>query len=691
MMKRVRHILSYPEWWLIIIPLCTYWQIAFCQYTMKWDMTDQVFVWHRFISECFHHHLLPLWAPYSRFGYPFFADPQSGLFYPITWIFTCCFHYSLYTNNLEFIACVIGAAFGMKFLLESLRVERFTACIFGLVYALSGSFVSNASHITFTSGLCWVPFILASYIRLLQTGHYRYSLLMAIFLFLQISGGYIGMSIILFYVLIFIFLYYLVFLFRSRPQRLAPLLLNHILIGVFTSLLSVGFIYAVSKGLPFIDRQHGISKEMANSIAFTPSSFITFLYPSVAENDFIQFGTDLTMRNIYIGTLALLLIVASFASPQRLKYFVFAGAIVFLLAAMGGHAPVRGWLYSHLPLMNMFRMAAIFRFFACICLLILAAFAFDEVFEKGNKTSLRALKNILGISISLSLVLLCVLLFTKRHELHLPHTSSLITFTEYLRHTSIPSVILLHGGIHFIILGSAFLVLIYCRVNLLKQKHLFTGLILLDMIIAVQFNSYSTIASTKTVSEIQSRVNKLPDGFPIIANVPLSSYNEWNDSTLAPPLWHNAGFLKKQVTFDGNNSYNLNVYNQLTDRHDFYKLLTQRKFITASPDSAQISIIKSDPGQLSFTIKSKQEETVGIGQFFFAGWQVKVDGGKAPGKLAEDSLHFIQCTVPSGEHLVQLSFQPAGVQFSFIYTVIVFVVSVVSVLILFTRRTTSQK
>jgi hypothetical protein len=691
MMKKARQILSCPEWWLIIIPIFAYWQIAFCQYTMKWDMTDQVFVWHRFISECFHHHILPLWCPYSRLGYPFFADPQSGLFYPVTWVFTYFFHYSLYTNNLEFIVHVIGAAFGMKFLLESLQVRRYTACIFGIVYALSGPFVSNATHIVFIYSLCWLPFILGSYIRLLQTGQYRYSLLMAIFLFLQISGGYMGISIILFYVLIFILLYYLVFLFRVRPQRLPSLLINHILVGGFTALLSVGFIYAVSKGLPYIDRQNGLSKEMANSIAFTPFSFLTFLFPFIGDNDLIHFGTDLTMRNIYIGSLTLLLAFCSLLSPRRFTVFVLAGSIFFLLAALGGHAPVRSWLYGHLPLMNMFRMAGIFRFFACIGLLVLAAYAFDEIFERGNKIPARTLRIIIGAAGPLSLLFFCVILVARRHGLHPPHTLSLLAFTEYLKHAGIWSVIFLQGIIHSAILGSVFFILMYMKFNSSIPKYLFAGLIALDMIIAVQGNIFSTVASTKTVGKIQSRINKLPEGFPVISNVPLSSYNEWNDSALAPPLWHNAGFLRKQVTFDGYNGYNLTAYNQLADRQDFYKIIQERKFIMAYPDSAEISITKFNPCQISFTIKSKRDETVGVGQFFFAGWQVKIDGNKGPGKLTEDSLHLIQCSLPSGNHLVELSFEPGGVRFSFIYTILVFITGIVCTVILFFRRFIPEK
>jgi len=686
-MNRVKQILSYPEWWLIIIPLLAYWQVAFGQYTMKWDMTDQVFVWHRFISECFHLHILPLWCPYSRLGYPFFADPQSGLFYPITWLFTYFSHYSLYSNNLEFITHVIGAAFGMKFLLESLQVRRHTACVFGLVYALSGPFVSNATHITFICSLCWLPFILGSYIRLLQTGQYRYSLLMTIFIFLQLSGGYIGISIILFYVLIVIFLYYLVFVFRSRPQRLSLLLLNHILIGAFTFLLSIGFIYAVSKGLPFIDRQHAISNDMANSIAFTPFSFTTFLYPLITNNDFIHFGTDLTMRNIYIGVLALILVAVSFFSPRRLKFFVLAGIIFFLLAALGDHTPVRGWLYSRLPLMNMFRMAAIFRFFACIGLLTIAAFAFDEVFERGINLSGKALKSIVGTAGFLSLLLMCVIMLIKRPELHLPHTSSLIACTEYLRHTSIWSVIFLQSIIHLAILGSAFIILIYLSDNSPLRKFMFAGLIILDMTIMVQGNIFSTVASTKTVSEIQKKIDKLPVGFPIVSNVLLNSYNEWNDSTIAPPLWHNAGFLRKQIAFDGNNSYNLNAYNQLADRQDFFEILAAFKFISTCDRSAKILILKFEPNQIVFKASSKCDGIAYIGQIYFPGWQVRVDGQLDASEQGY-YLPIIRCHIPSGDHLVELSFEPTGVRFSFIYTVIAFVITLTGTLILFTRRTT---
>jgi hypothetical protein len=683
-MNKFRQILLSPEWWLVIIPLIAYRQIAFFQHTMQWDMTDQAFVWHRFISECFHQHILPLWCPYSRFGYPFFADPQSGLFYPPTWFFTYFFDYTLYTNNCEFIFHVIAAAFAMRFLLVTFQVGRFTACTFGLVYALSGPFVSNATHISFICSLCWLPFVLGSYIRLLKTTEYCYALLTALFLYLQLSGGYVGISIILFYVMSFICLYYLIYIFPLLLHK-RKFIRSHMLLGVVTVLLSVGFIYAVSKGLPYIDRRDGISREMANSIAFTPPCLLTLFYPGIADSDFVHFGTDLTMRNLYMGALTLILIMISLFRPRRVKWIVLGGSILSLLMAMGDHTPLRGWLYSYVPLMNLFRMAAIFRFFSCIGFVALAAFGFDEIFEKSYQVSLAALKNFIGIAALLLLTILSFILVEKNPSLHYPDLSSLIVFSDYLKHTDKWSTVFLQSCIDITALGIALFALIYFKENLRLQKYFFAGLVLLDMGIAVQGNVFSTVANPKTVADVQCNIEKLPKGFPIISNDKLGAYSEWNDTSLAPPIWHSAGFLQKHITFDGNNSYNLIAYNQLADRKDFYQLLSQRKIISTQPESMGIVIKRFYPGRILFDINSDKDATVYIGQLYFPGWTSSIDGGVKQAIGIEANTNFMSCHIPAGHHMVNLVFAPTAIDAVFSYTVVIFVFMSMCTLLFFLK------
>jgi len=508
---------------------------------------------------------------------------------------------------------------------------------------------------------------------------------MAVFLYLQLSGGYIGISIILFYVLSFIFLYYIIFIFPSGKRRFSVLLSGHVLLIVLTVLFSIGYFYTVSQGLPYIDRQHGISREMANSIAFTPPSFLTLLLPGISDSDFIPFGTDLTMRGLYIGLLPLLLVIVSLLRRGRFRLIVFIGSIFFLLAAAGGYTPVRGWLYSYIPLMGLFRMAAIFRFFTCVGFIVLAAYGFDDIFEKKSAPAIKVSKAIFAISGILLLLFLIVVFLIQRHMLHRPPVSSLFTFTEYLKHTTILTVAFLQGLFDLMILGLALFSFLYLWGNSNVIKYVFTCLILLDLSLAVQGNIFSTIVSTKSVANIQANINKLPRGFPIPDNAALLSHNEWNDSTLAPPIWHNAGFLRKQVTYDGNNSYNLTAYDKLADRKDFYKVLSERKFISTTPE-ASAYIVSFGPNQISLAVSSPIDMTVSIGQVFYRGWKIKIDNRPTLYTVAEDSTHLMKCEITRGNHLVGMYFEPAGAKLIFIYTLVVFVTGLVAVLILFGRQ-----
>src|SRR5687768_2172542 len=88
---------------LVVFPFLAFWQIGWMQNTMKWDMIDQFFPYRYFIGECFNAGVLPSWNPYQFLGEPFHADPQSGFWYPVTWLLTLAGGYSVYTMNFEFV------------------------------------------------------------------------------------------------------------------------------------------------------------------------------------------------------------------------------------------------------------------------------------------------------------------------------------------------------------------------------------------------------------------------------------------------------------------------------------------------------------------------------------------------------------------------------------------------------------
>lgn len=683
MIAAIKNKLYRAPWLLLLIPALAFWQITFFANTMKWDMLDQNFPWHRFISECFRQHILPYWCPYSRLGYPFFADPQSGMFYPVAWIFALVGRYTLYSNNWEFIFHVTLAAVGMRVLLRSVGVARSSAYLFGAVYAMSGPMVSNATHIILIHSLCWLPFILGSYVYMLRSHHTRYALATAFFLSMQVCGGYAGLTIILGYLLAGGFLYWLLSVGVKDREALLKAGVNSIIVLVTTVALCAGFLYAVSYGLPYIDRTAGVTKQMANGIAFTPRSFITFILPLTSGNADLYFGTDSTMNNLYVGLLSLLFIVpALIMYPSRFKWVLVFVSVFFLLVAMGGSTPMRGWLYDYVPLMKLFRHAAIFRFITAMSLVVLAALSFEDILGTDN-AMLRQTKWVFVLAFISFLACTVLILCVKFQMPPLGHILSLFDLSQFFVHTSKWSVIVFNALLQITILGCAIFFLIKKDKSTTKWGLAF--LMLVEMIISVQGNAFFTVASPLSVHRIQSTLDKMPVGFPIPDNVPLNSCNEWNDQRLAPPMWHNAGFARKQISYEGYNGFNLSAYNELADRKDFQEIISNHCLISAAPDTADIKINAFDPNTIRFEVKSDHSVMLHIGQIFFPGWHLYIDGSEQKGALDTDDTKLLRAQIPSGDHSVSLVFEPAGVKLAFFYTVIMFLLVGSSTAFLFMR------
>ena len=54
------------------------------------DATDLFHPWLIYAAEEIGHGRIPLWNPHVFAGSPFFANPQSALLFPLTWIALSC-------------------------------------------------------------------------------------------------------------------------------------------------------------------------------------------------------------------------------------------------------------------------------------------------------------------------------------------------------------------------------------------------------------------------------------------------------------------------------------------------------------------------------------------------------------------------------------------------------------------------
>ncbi len=127
------------------------------------DLASFFYPIHVFASERLQAGELPLWNPHLFSGMPFAADIQSGLFYPLNWIFWLLGRPITY-EKVEMLALVhywLAACFTYAFV-RSLGLGRWPGVLAGTLYAFSGFAVSHLGHLPMLASATWLPLILLS-------------------------------------------------------------------------------------------------------------------------------------------------------------------------------------------------------------------------------------------------------------------------------------------------------------------------------------------------------------------------------------------------------------------------------------------------------------------------------------------------------------------------------------------------
>lgn len=601
---------------------------------------DAMFQWHRYISECFHQGILPLWCPYSRLGYPFFGDPQSGLYYPVTLLFALLYKYNVFTANAEFSIHLIIASTGMYKLLKVLKYDELPAVTFGIVYALSGIFVSNAMHYTLFVSAAWTPWFFLAQLNIERKGDTA-SLMQAILLTaLMICGGYIALAIINCYIALF---YHLLRLLKSNTRAIYFKRLTLYNLGVL--LLTFTYFAVFIINMEYIDRGNGVSLVGANFNAFTLKSFISFVFPLFTTNLNLNFGNDISMRNIYFGFLLLPFTgyyLIKYSSPFE-KVISFIG-ILFLLISLGDLIPLRTWLYNFVPLMNTFRFASIFRFIAELCFIILACGTFEWITNNWKQQLSIVKRGYIVYAILLIIMITSAIIFNP--QIIFAPIFSADKWDNFYQ-SNIWNLIFNQSAIHLslllILIGFAFF-------NKLKPS-VFAMLIIADVLSASLLNQFSTVCLNKKTTELQIAINQYPAGFPIPGNEIIGSQSETGTDDIASPIWHNAGFIKKQITFNGNNSFNLKTYNNIADKNIFEA--TAYPFATMRDSASLFQCTSFSPNKFTFSLINNRADTLKLMQMNYPFWNIKVDGKRADKINSE----LLQVKVDSGKHIVSFSFE----------------------------------
>lgn len=659
---------------ILIVPALALWQVSFFADTMKWDIMDQFFPCRYFISECLNHRIFPLWCPYINFGYPFAADPQSGFFYPATWIISILSGYNVYAISAEYIIHILIAGIAFFSLLNGFKLSRATSVVFAIVYCLSGVFISNAQHLTWIVSMAWMPLILLSFRNIYERPHYIEAIKLALFFYLGLTGGYPG----LFIILIYFFLFYTVFRFLLAARQgnwffLKNVFLLFSLAALLAVFLCSGYLYSFIESLPYIARGKPVSLIEANNFPLSPRAIISVFFPFATACSSYSLGTDISMANVYSGFLLVpFLVVASL--KLRLENFekgLLVFAVVCLMAALGKYFIVRSIIYKVLPGMDMIRHASIFRVFVVFAAVFFSAKGFDWLLNAVRKNEyIEPIRN--GLIVCCVLLLTAFVFFLYGNGFHFPFNFSSLSIAAFNTTQNVQSHVLIQIAIQLFFLLLLILVFYLNTISLRNKGIAACGIILLDMLIAVQLNLPATVVSKIEPEVLQAKLNTMPKGFPIPSLISEDSFTHFSDGTTAP-IWYNISFFKKIPAKDGFNSFYLRGVDDFNGSANANNVL--KSAIVSFKDSAvKFQIEKFNPGEVVVSYHSERKSDLMLFQSYYKGWTALVDGKEVP--IYKMHNNFISCNVVEGNHQVKFIYDKPIVRFMFLFSLTLLLVLV---------------
>lgn len=309
---------------------------------------------------------LPLWNPYQFTGYPFMANFQSALFYPLNWIFLVLEMHSAFIVS-TFIHLFLAGLF-MYALVYGRTRKKIPSLLAGILMTANGGLLARvfAGHVTIVCSYPWMIFCLLTFDRALRPENtplvtVRWSLLTGVGLCLTVLAGY---PMISYYTVLCLGFYTLARTIletekKEIPVRLASNFGYLLLVGGAAALLSA--IQVWPSYFAFLEnsaRAGGTSYDFATSYSFPPENLMTYLSPFFFGDMFTTpyWGRWFLWEIMpYIGIFPLMLVLLAFYAQKKTIQIFLAMAVLAVILSFGRYTFFFPFLYEYFPGLNLFR------------------------------------------------------------------------------------------------------------------------------------------------------------------------------------------------------------------------------------------------------------------------------------------------------------------------------------------------
>ncbi len=126
---------------------------------LQWDFAAQYCPWLIYIGDSFRAGVIPRWVPYVAGGTPFFINPQTQLYSPLTLFIATLFGYSERTAQLQSVLMMFMGGVGAYLLSYALWRNRWSALVTGVCFNFTSAVFTNLEHMTIINSVTLLPWL----------------------------------------------------------------------------------------------------------------------------------------------------------------------------------------------------------------------------------------------------------------------------------------------------------------------------------------------------------------------------------------------------------------------------------------------------------------------------------------------------------------------------------------------------
>jgi len=456
------------------------------------DIEEMTIPMRRFQYDSYQAGKVNMWNPYQFAGNCFLADPATGLFFPLNWLF---FFIPPERGVVYFIIIChfLGGVFTFL-MLRDIKISRLGAFAGAVFFAFSGQLLVKSVHMVLVSSVILLPLIFFLTNRFLK----EKNLIWALFLGLSMgSHMLIGHYICSQLMFIIIFLYFFSQLqLKKSSIKVISLFLLAVVFALCVQAVQFFPSYEFVKQCPRIG---GFSSYKVSSyVSMNPGNILTFFVPDIYGNPLRKSGFTGKFafwdNCCYIGVfpiiLALLLPFLLPRSERKRAVGFFLTMLFILLYSLGKNTPLYRFMYDYFPFFNTHHIPI--RYIPLMLpgmayFIGLSVDLLSEFYEKNNIIRNKRMKFILLVFGILFIVLFFLII--NKMKVNPGSIASIFHKNRMSNYQAGNKTKLIYTGLLFFILtGFIGLVVIFLSVSgIIKKNHFKIGAIIIIVISAFSF------------------------------------------------------------------------------------------------------------------------------------------------------------------------------------------------------------